>query len=150
MARFARRYKNSDTDSFQTILRGGVPCLLLPVAIIAAGSHYAQGKPAAAALTSAEKKAFVNRYCLDCHSGAQAAAGFNLAPLDALHPEKSAAQWEKAIVKLRAGMMPPAGSPRPDSGTLDAFATALESGIDTVAARRPNPGAPLLHRLNRR
>jgi hypothetical protein len=46
-------------------------------------------------------------------------------------------------------MMPPVGMPRPDEVTLDAFTASLESSIDRVALRKPNPGRSPLHRLNR-
>ena len=49
--------------------------------------------------------------------------------------------------KLRTGMMPPAGAPRPAPAALQAFTSRLEAQLD--AAARPDPGAPALHRLNR-
>jgi hypothetical protein len=57
--------------------------------------------------------------------------------------------WEKVIRKVRAGMMPPAGMPRPDAATLDAFVGQLETTIDRAAAASPRPGRTALHRLNR-
>jgi hypothetical protein len=45
--------------------------------------------------------------------------------------------------------MPPAGAPRPDRATLDRLAASVETGLDRAAAAAPNPGAPVLHRLNR-
>ena len=57
--------------------------------------------------------------------------------------------WEKVVRKVRTGMMPPSGAPRPDRATLDAFAATVENTIDRAAAAAPNPGAPALHRLNR-
>jgi hypothetical protein len=46
-------------------------------------------------------------------------------------------------------MMPPQGSPRPDAVTADGLASWLETTLDRAAATRPNPGRPLLHRVNR-
>ncbi len=57
--------------------------------------------------------------------------------------------WEKVIRKLRSGAMPPLGLPRPDAAVSNAFAASLESTLDRAAAAQPNPGRPLLHRLNR-
>jgi hypothetical protein len=57
--------------------------------------------------------------------------------------------WEKVIRKLRAGVMPPAGSPRPDQAALQDFTLWLEGELDRAAAANPNPGRPLIHRLNR-
>ena len=53
------------------------------------------------------------------------------------------------VVKLRAGMMPPAGARRPEPGALATFVTALEHALDDAAAAHPNAGRPALHRLNR-
>ncbi|HTC88184.1 MAG TPA: DUF1592 domain-containing protein, partial [Bryobacteraceae bacterium] len=61
----------------------------------------------------------------------------------------NAETWEKVVRKVRAGMMPPAGAPRPDRKTLDAFAGAVEGALDRAAAANPNPGRAPLHRMNR-
>ena len=45
--------------------------------------------------------------------------------------------------------MPPAGMPRPDAATLEAFVSHLETSIDRAAAASPRPGRTALHRLNR-
>ena len=57
--------------------------------------------------------------------------------------------WEKAVRKLRTGMMPPAGAPRPDRATLDRLAAQIEGVLDKPAAASPDPGLRVLHRLNR-
>ncbi len=57
--------------------------------------------------------------------------------------------WEKVIRKVRVGMMPPQGNPRPDENTRRALVSYLESGLDKAAAAKPDPGRPLVHRLNR-
>jgi hypothetical protein len=56
---------------------------------------------------------------------------------------------EKLVTKLRAGMMPPAGMPRPDAQTYDQIAGAIERELDRAARTRPNLTAPGAHRLNR-
>ena len=53
------------------------------------------------------------------------------------------------IRKVRAGMMPPAGLPRPDAASRNALVASLESTLDAAARANPNPGRPLAHRLNR-
>jgi hypothetical protein len=72
-----------------------------------------------------------------------------LSALDVTQPGPNAAVWEKAIRKVRSGMMPPAGARRPDAAKIEALASSLETALDTVAAASPNPGRPVLHRLNR-
>src|SRR5262245_54647447 len=56
--------------------------------------------------------------------------------------------WEKVVRKVRSGAMPPAGRPRPDKPTFDAFVTRLETDLDEYAAAHPNPGRRVEHRLN--
>jgi hypothetical protein len=53
------------------------------------------------------------------------------------------------IRKVRAGMMPPAGVPRPDAAALEGFVSYIEQSIDRDAAIHPRPGRTALHRLNR-
>src|SRR5262249_20173588 len=72
--------------------------------------------------------------------------------LDKMDPERVAENkegWEKVVRKLRAGMMPPQGMPRPDAATYEALTTALETGLDRAAAAKPKLGIPGVHRLNR-
>lgn len=69
--------------------------------------------------------------------------------LDTANAGQHAEKWEKVVRKLRVGAMPPQGMPRPDRATEDALASFIENSIDRAAATAPNPGQPVLHRLNR-
>jgi len=102
-----------------------------------------------AALASAQDRALITKYCIGCHNQKNASGGMMLDKLDVDHPGNSAEAWEKVVRKIRAGMMPPAGMPRPDRATLDGFAGQLEAQLDRASAAKPNPGNPGLHRLNR-
>ena len=97
--------------------------------------------------------ALIDKYCVGCHNDKLKSGGLSLAKLEqtlaAGHLSDGAEDWEKVILKLRSGMMPPPGLPRPDAPTVKSFATALEEAIDRASASRPNPGRPALHRLNR-
>ena len=93
--------------------------------------------------------AVLQQYCVGCHNSRTASAGL---ALDSVSLDDVAARpevWEKVVRKLRAGAMPPAGMPRPDEATYDSLASRLEASLDAAASRRPQPGAPWLHRLNR-
>jgi len=57
--------------------------------------------------------------------------------------------WEKVVLKLRGGMMPPQGMPRPDQPTLERFTTNLEQTLNRAAVASPDPGHKPVHRLNR-
>jgi mono/diheme cytochrome c family protein len=94
-------------------------------------------------------QAVVDRYCVTCHSPRMKAGGLVLDALPVANAARDPQTWEKVIRKVRTGMMPPAGAPRPDRATLDGLAAAVETTVDRAAAASPNPGAPALHRLNR-
>jgi hypothetical protein len=104
---------------------------------------------AAGGLTVDAQNAFVASNCSTCHDDEAKTGGLTLEHFDAAKIEQSAEVAEKMIRKLRAGLMPPAGAPRPAAGALNTFAAALESGLDAAASTNPNPGRPALHRLNR-
>src|SRR5207247_7910261 len=88
------------------------------------------------------QRATVNQYCAGCHNDKLKSGGFSWNTVDLAHPEREAERVEKVIRKLRAGLMPPPGRPRPDSATLQRFASALESTVDDSAAAHPYVGRP--------
>lgn len=97
----------------------------------------------------APDRALLNQYCVGCHNEKLKTAGLMLDKLDLAHPGQEPETWEKVVRKLRAGMMPPAGMPRPNRATLDSWTAKLETELDRAAAAKPNPGSTGLHRLNR-
>jgi len=119
----------------------------------------------AAEPSAAAHRDVLDQYCVICHNarvvrgesgGASPlaaqlrAAGLTLDTLDLDAVGERAEVWERVVRKLRAGMMPPAGRPRPESGVLDDLAAWLEGRLDAAARRRSDPGRPAaVHRLNR-
>lgn len=134
---------------------GAVGLVLASAALLPAASLTAE-KSAAAAPT-AHQATFdpqtfwqtTKVYCDTCHFGPKARAKLNLETLDLTHLDAHGETWEKILVKLRSGQMPPVGMPRPTPATYDALIASIESERDRVAQVRPNPGRPTLHRLNR-
>jgi hypothetical protein len=102
-----------------------------------------------AARAEAQNQALINRYCVTCHNQRLKTAKLELDRLDVTHPENDALVWERAIRKLRAGMMPPPGAARPPVADAQALATYLETALDKAAVSSPNPGSVRIHRLNR-
>src|SRR5262250_1948411 len=96
-----------------------------------------------------EDRSFLDQYCVTCHNERSKTAGLMLDKLDLEHIGDNAETWEKVVVKLRTGMMPPTGARRPDRSVIDAFASNLETALDRAEAAKPNPGTTALHRLNR-
>ena len=91
----------------------------------------------------------LNQYCEDCHNTDDWAGGVAFDTLSADDIPQDAQTWEAAIRKLRTGMMPPAGKPRPRRAISDAFAQELATRLDQAAAAHPYAGAVAPHRLNR-
>ena len=105
-----------------------------------------QSLPASAAASS---RAALDRYCVGCHNGRLKTAGLSLDTADVAHAGSDPELWEKVVRKLQARAMPPQGARRPDEATYQRLQAALEGQLDAEAALHPNPGAPILHRLNR-
>jgi len=93
--------------------------------------------------------AVVGKYCVTCHNDRARTGGLSLEHIDLTDVPKGAEVWEKAIRKLRVGMMPPPGMPRPPQAQLDGLATYLETSLDRAAVAKPHPGRTAIHRLNR-
>jgi len=100
-------------------------------------------------LPVAEQQELVTRYCTGCHNDRVRNGDFSWTGIDLGRPGDHAEQLEKAILKLRARLMPPPNARKPEDDALARFAATLEASIDDAAAARPNPGAPAMHRLNR-
>jgi len=100
-----------------------------------------------AALDVAAIGGMLEEYCTKCHNFDDYAGGIDLGGLDAgnFHEDREVA--EKVIRRLRAGMMPPAGEPRPGFTDLQALASTMEQTVDATA--HVSLGRPGLHRLNR-
>jgi Protein of unknown function (DUF1592)/Protein of unknown function (DUF1588)/Protein of unknown function (DUF1587)/Protein of unknown function (DUF1585)/Protein of unknown function (DUF1595) len=121
--------------------------LALAAAIAAAAaSHWAM----AAQEAEVDSGALVEEYCTKCHNFDDFSGGISLEGFGAHNVAENAEVGEKVVKRLRAGMMPPVGEPRPDFATMDKLVESLEHGIDSQASvaglHLPAPG---LHRLNR-
>ena len=96
-----------------------------------------------------DSRALLDKYCVTCHNQKAKTAGLMLDKMDVTNVAPGAEVWEKVIQKIRGGMMPPLGMPRPDRATTDAFLTSLENQLDQAYFAKVNPGRVGLHRLNR-
>ena len=89
----------------------------------------------------------LDKYCVGCHNARLKTGGLALDQLDLSRLADHAEVAEKVVLKLRAGMMPPPQSPRPDRATLDGLITWMEAELDSHAVT--SLAAPGIHRLNR-
>src|SRR5690349_8591163 len=74
----------------------------------------------------------LDRYCVTCHNQRAKIGGLALEGLDPSAAGRDPQTWEKVVRKVRTGMMPPSGAPRPDRATLDGLAASIEQAIDRV------------------
>jgi hypothetical protein len=86
---------------------------------------------------------------VSCHNQRLKTGGLTLDAMDVNNVGSQAEIWEKVVRRLRSASMPPAGLPRPDKATYEALSSWLEGQLDHAAALHPNPGGPLIRRLNR-
>jgi hypothetical protein len=105
--------------------------------------------PALPVAAAVPDQALVQKYCLTCHSARVKTGGLSLEGMNPADAGAHAEVWEKVVMKLRGGMMPPQGMPRPDEATLEAFAVSLEHTLDRAAQGTTKPGYKPVHRLNR-
>src|SRR5262245_27743846 len=117
-----------------------------------AAAPAAQAAPAAPPASSAgsPQRALITRYCVGCHNERMKSGNLALDAIDvdniAAHPQV----WEKVIRKVGAGLMPPAGRPRPDEAAQDQFVAWLSTELQKSFDAHPNPGrTQTFHRLNR-
>jgi mono/diheme cytochrome c family protein len=128
-----------------------VSCLGILAATVVSGQgpqpqRTLPNRPAPSANADASR-AVLDKYCVRCHNARLKTAGLALDQLDLARLADQAPIAEKVALKLRAGMMPPLGVPRPDRATRDALITWMENELDRHAAT--SLAAPGLHRLNR-
>ena len=98
---------------------------------------------------ASDHRAVLNQYCVTCHNETAKTAGLALDKMDLSAIGSNAAVWEKVVGKLRSGMMPPQGALRPDDATRSTLVSWLTTELDRASAAKPNPGRPLMSRLNR-
>ena len=120
---------------------------------VALGVLSPQATHAQAVSDGAAARAFVDQYCLACHSDRGYQRGTVPMSLQGLDMDELGAHadlWEQVLRKVRGGMMPPPTARRPDEAMRGSWVTWLETELDRTAAASPPLGRPMtVHRLNR-
>src|SRR5262245_22024995 len=78
-------------------------------------------------------RAVLDTYCVNCHNTRLHTAGLQLDTLDPGQAGDHPDVWEKVVIKLRTGEMPPPGRPRPDAATYKDVVAALEHELDAAS-----------------
>jgi mono/diheme cytochrome c family protein len=126
-----------------------VPLLALVAASFSATDTPHAQSPADAGGEAAALRRTLDTYCVTCHNARTRTSGLALDEADPRAAANDPELWEKVVRKVRTGVMPPAGVPRPDAASRTALVSWLESTLDRRAREVPSPGRPLVHRLNR-
>ena len=100
-------------------------------------------------VTPATLTEVVQQYCVVCHNDALLTGNVSLQAFSVENAADQAETAERMIRKLRAGMMPPPGIPRPAGDTLQQLVETLESTVDAAAEAAPNLGDRRFQRLTR-
>src|SRR6185369_14001435 len=107
--------------------------LTLGVATALARAQAAPQPVPIAAQTVAARQ-LLDQYCVSCHNAraknAATQSGVVLDTADVATAGGNPALWEKVLRRLHAGTMPPQGARQPDSASLQALTTFLESALD--------------------
>jgi mono/diheme cytochrome c family protein len=133
------------------ILRHAVGCITIAsLGVVTLGLTAQTVNPPASSTPvtdAAGERALLNQYCVTCHNQKLKTADLELDQLDTAHVADHAEKWELVVRKLRSGMMPPSGMPRPAWATYESMVEWLEGQLDKNASTHlPPPG---LHRMNR-
>lgn len=99
---------------------------------------------------AADVAGVVGKYCEKCHNTTDWAGGVAFDTLSADNVADDAETWEKAVRKLRGGLMPPPGNPQPSHEQVASTITWLEQQLDAAQAGHPYAGDVTIHRLNRK
>src|SRR5580704_1998873 len=92
-------------------------------ALLAAATAW--GQPAAQAPPLVPERALIKQYCSGCHNDSLKSGGMSLTRLNLAHPAESAELAEKVIRRLRTGLMPPPGLPRPAPAAVNGLVRTL-------------------------
>jgi hypothetical protein len=115
----------------------------------AAGRAQSPAPVPTSAVAALPDQALVQKYCTTCHNDRAKTGGVSFEGVSVAEAGAHSEIWEKALVKLRGGMMPPQGMPKPDDAAMNAFIVSLENTLDAQARKSPDPGFKPVHRLNR-
>src|SRR5687767_13913034 len=134
--------------NFSRLVPAAVAAFLVSATVVS--GQRGTAVPAAPAAAVAAHAGLVEKSCVSCHNNKTKTGGLSLQGMDLTEVPAHAAVWEKVLLKVRSGEMPPPTvRTRPDPAAAAAFASYLERTLDAAATASPNPERAPVHRLNR-
>src|SRR6185369_12562652 len=112
-------------------------------ALLICGSAVASATRGEPPQTASTPNALMERYCITCHTQNSKDKGLVPVALDKLDLSdltKDAEIWENVVRKVGAGVMPPAGAPRPSPAESSNLVQWITTELDRAAEKSPNPG----------
>lgn len=93
---------------------------------------------------------FLNQYCLNCHTGARPAAGYDVRMLTEASLDDQPSLWRRAFRRVSEHEMPPRNAAMPSLEAREAFTVFVDDALRTKAcADGISPARSLTRRLNR-
>jgi hypothetical protein len=129
----------------QLVLRVGV---FLALGLLACSARGAESR--AVTRFQDEIQPLLIDYCYRCHAEGmkKGEVAFDQAGSDEALVKRRELWW--AVLKnVRAGIMPPAGKPRPDAKEVELLADWIKHDVFAIDAKDPDPGRVTIRRLNR-
>ena len=118
--------------------------------LLASASRSIAGPPEVASFEQ-QVRPLLKAYCFECHGEGLKEANLALDQAPATGADqKQRDVWWKVLKNLRAGVMPPAGSPRPTAHEQETIANGIKFGVFGINPADPDPGRNGVRRLNRR
>lgn len=142
-----------------SVPRMSLACLAALAALAFAEPTAAVAQDAKPAKTDAQHEAyfrgtvapFLTRYCADCHSGDDAMAGVQVDLFTkARDVQDHRKTWERILVMLQTGLMPPEDSARPKLADVDPIVDWVQERLTNIDCSGPRvAGRVTIRRLNR-
>jgi hypothetical protein len=116
-----RYFGNTIARVFAAILTAGMVLVTVSAYGWQRSSAPASGSASAAgsSLAKSPNRALIDQYCTNCHNADDKVAGLDLEGMSLDQIAEGAETWEKVVKKLRGGMMPPLGQPKPTQAGVD-------------------------------
>jgi mono/diheme cytochrome c family protein len=99
---------------------------------------------------AATSLAIIQQYCAACHNDRAKVGGVSFDGLTTENTGERAEVLEKAVRKLRGGVMPPPGARQPGAAATGSLVAWLEHSLDRTGGQEHVRDRVVLHRLNRK